>query len=549
MKILSLLKNNRISLLFVFILFSMFVQAVGTSYYFYVQFTDKNNSPYSLSNPSAYLSARSIERRAHRASTYDSTDLPINPVYLQQVEALGIHVHCRSKWLNGATVLLTDTSKMSLVRALSFVKFVQYTGLNNGATPFSSKKKMVKASSNYGNATTQIDQLNGKYLHNLGFRGKGITIAVIDAGFNNVNVNHAFDSLRFYNRILGSKDIINPTSNIYAEDAHGANVLSTMAGNLPTQYLGTAPDASYWLIRTEYAPTEYLVETDFWCTGIEFADSVGVDVVNSSLGYTEFDDPSMNFTYSKMNGTYSRATLAANLAAKKGIIVCSSAGNEGNKPWKYISSPADAKGIIAVGGITTSLTSSTFSSYGPSYDGRVKPEICSLGTSSAIVNTSGLATTGNGTSYASPIMAGMMACFLQAAKTTYPACNVEILLKSVFESASHYLAPTEQLGYGIPNFQTALAKLPFSNAVKITETKNLIIAYNTNDNTIYIRLFNQNAKAFSSVQIYSITGRLKISQEISDVETTLNANSLMSGMYIVSFTGIGKPESHKLIIR
>ncbi len=549
MKRYNILKNAKFSLLLLFVFISTLLQAVSSSYYFYVQFTDKNNSPYSLSNPAAYLSAKSIERRAHRGSAFDSTDLPVNPNYLNQIKALGVNVHSKSKWLNGATVILTDSSKMSLLRALPFVKFVQYTGLNSGGSPLTAKKKIMGDSPNYGAATTQINQLNGKYLHNLGYRAKGIVIGVIDAGFNNVNINRAFDSLRFYNRLLGTKDIINPSSNIYAEDSHGANVLSTMAGNIPNEYLGTAPDASYWLIRTEYAPTEYLVETDFWCAGIEFADSVGVDVVNSSLGYTQFDDASMNFTYSNMNGTYSRASLAASLAAKKGIIVCNSAGNDGSKPWKYIGVPADAKGIVAVGAITTLLAPSSFTSFGPSFDGRVKPEISSLGTSSAIVNTSGLVTYGNGTSYASPIMAGMMACYLQAAKVTYPSCNIDTMLKSVFESASLYANPSPQMGYGVPNFQTALARLPISNTVKISETKDLIIAYNYQDKTIRIRMYNQLFSKLKTVQLYSIAGSLKLTQPVSDIETILNAEQLMPGMYIVSFTGNVKPASYKLIIR
>ena len=320
---LSITPKHFVQLFIVSILFiSTSVQSAVTSYYFYVQFANKNNSPYSLSNLSEFLSARAISRRTTFSVTCDSTDLPVNPSYIQQVENLGVHVHSKSKWMNGATVLLTDSSKMSLVRALPFVKRVQYTGKIDVDSPVSPRRsKNETTTSEYGSATTQINQLNGKYLHNLGFRGKDIVIGVIDAGFTNVNVNSAFDSLRIQGRLLGTKDIINPNSNIYAEDTHGAMVLSTMTGNLAGQFLGTAPDASYWLIRTEYGPTEYLVETDFWCSGIEFADSVGVDVVNSSLGYSTFDDTKMNFSYADMNGKVSRASIAANLASKKGIIV------------------------------------------------------------------------------------------------------------------------------------------------------------------------------------------------------------------------------------
>jgi hypothetical protein len=332
---------------------------------------------------------------------------------------------------------------------------------------------------------------------------------------------------------LGTKDIVNPNSNIYAEDTHGAMVLSTMTGNLPGQFLGTAPDASYWLIRTEYSPTEYLVETDFWCAGIEFADSVGVDVVNSSLGYSTFDDTKMNFTYTNMNGQVYRSSRAAALAAKKGIIVVNSAGNDGNKPWHYISTPGDASGIVTVGGVTTTGMPSTFSSFGPSPDNRIKPEICALGTDAAIVSITGAPIVGNGTSFASPIMAGMMACFLQASKTTCPTCAMDTLLGTVFSTGSIYKNPTAQMGYGIPNFQTALAKLPFQKAVKVTETNEFIIGYDRNDKTIHIRLFDKQNTSALTIRIYSITGSLQIQQAFLEPETVIQGAKLSTGMYLM----------------
>ncbi|MEI8085385.1 MAG: S8 family peptidase [Paludibacter sp.] len=542
-----MVKSNTIHLSIILLLFiAISIQASTTSYYFYVQFANKNNSPYSLTNPSEFLSAQSIARREHRAPIYDSTDLPINPSYLSQVNNLGVNIHNRSKWMNGVTVLIRDSSVMSQVRALSFVKFVQYTGKLDGAATISAKK--IKTTINYGTATSQIDQLNGKYLHNLGYRGKDIVIAILDAGFNNANTNIAFDSLRLQGRLLGTKDIINPNSNIFAEDGHGAMVLSTMTGNLPNQFLGTAPDASFWLIRTEYVPTEYLVETDFWASGIEFADSVGVDVVNSSLGYTEFDDASMNFTYADMNGKVSRASRAATLAAQKGIIVVNSAGNDGNKAWHNIGVPADAEGIVTVGAVTSTGSPSSFSSFGPSSDFRVKPEICSMGTSAAVVSTSGTTISGNGTSFASPIMAGMMACFLQASKSIYPPCDVPTLLKTVFESGSLYANPTAQMGYGIPNFQLALAKLPFTSLTEITETKDVIIAYDRNDKSIHVRLLDNQIAEGKSIRLYSITGSLQMNMPLNEPETLLHTDKLFPGMYVISISGNGKTSTHKVVI-
>ncbi|MDR3651486.1 MAG: S8 family serine peptidase [Paludibacter sp.] len=543
-------RTRFIGFFIVFLLLSSVVVQAQTSYYFYVQFKDKNNTPYSLSNPADFLSARSIARRTAFGISCDSTDLPVNLSYLQQIKNLGIQVHNVSKWMNGATVLLSDSSLMSQIRSLSCVKFVEYTGLLNGPVLApSSKVTSQKATLNYGVATTQINQLNGTGLHNEGYRGKGIQIAVIDAGFTNVNINPCFDSLRLQGRLLGTKDIINPNSNIFAEDTHGAMVLSTMTGNLPGQFLGTAPDASFWLIRTEYSPTEYKVETDFWASGIEYADSVGVDVVNSSLGYTQFDDPLMNFTYSDMNGKVSRASRAANLASKKGIIVCSSAGNEGNASWHYISSPADADGIVTVGAITSTGISSVFSSFGPSYDGRIKPEICAMGTSASVVSTGGLTTTDSGTSFSSPITAGLMACLLQRYKTLNSTLNLTTLLNSVFESGSLYNNPTAQMGYGIPDFTQAEQNLITLNSLQQINNSNLVVAYNSANKNLNIRFIGVLSPVQASVRIYSITGNMLLNQSLVNSSTYFNVDNFPTGIYAVCVTENGKMETRKIIIQ
>jgi len=535
-------------ILFLFISQS-FVHAQVTSYYFYVQFTDKNNTPYSLSSPSEFLSDRAITRRTSFGLTCDSTDLPVNPAYIQQIRNLGIPVHNRSKWMNGVTVLLPDSSIMNQVRILPFVKFVEYTGKLVGPVLSPKKQYPVKNAFNYGIAAGQINQLNGTGLHNEGYRGKGIQIGVIDAGFMNVNINPAFDSLRLQGRLLGIKDIINPNSNIYAEDSHGAMVLSTMTGNLPGQFLGTAPDASYWLIRTEYAPTEYKVETDFWCSGIEFADSAGVDMATSSLGYSTFDDSSMNFTYASMNGKVSRASLAANLASKKGIVVLVAAGNEGNTGWHYISSPSDADGIVTVGAVNSAGTPSDFSSFGPSADGRVKPEVCATGTTSALINTAGTPSTGNGTSFATPIMAGMLACLLQKYKAIDAMVDVPTLLNSVFKSGSLYSNPTSQMGYGIPDFLKAEQNLKIFDSIRMIEKDNFTIGYNPVFNTLNIRFTNGRLLPDTIVRVYSMTGSLVIQQPLTNYSTYLQTDKLQTGIYAVSVSENGQVDTRKVLIR
>ena len=520
-----------------------------TNYYFYVQLKNKNNSPYSLSNPSAYLSARAIARRTSFNVAIDSTDLPVNQAYVQQIQNQGVPVHSVSKWMNGVTVKLTDSTKMSQVRALPFVSFVQYTGLLVGAVLTNQTKQNVLQTLNYGIAAGQINQLNGTNLHNEGFKGKGIHIAVIDAGFTNVNINPCFDSLRLQGRLLGTKDVINPASNIYSEDTHGAMVLSTMTGNMPGQYLGTAPEASYWLIRTEYSPTEYKVETDFWCSGIEFADSVGADIATSSLGYYTFDDPSMSFTYADMNGKVSRASRAATIASKKGMVVLVAAGNEGQTAWKYIGSPADADGIISVGAVTSTGIPSSFTSYGPSYDGRVKPEICATGTASALVNTSGTPSYGNGTSFATPIMAGMMACLLQKYKSQSQNPSVTTILQSVFKTGSLFSNPTAQMGYGIPDFKVAEQNLTTFDSVQQLNKNSFLLSENKDFKTLTIRFVNENFARQASVRIYSVTGNLIFSQPITDTSTVIRTSNFASGIYAVCMTENGKTETRKILIK
>jgi hypothetical protein len=540
--------KSRLNTTILFLLFLLSGSLTAeTSYFFYVQLANKNGSPYSLSNPSVYLSERAIARRAFFRIACDSTDLPISPSYILQIESIGANIHCRSKWMNGVTVLVSDSNIMKQVRALPFVKWVQYTGKRDVTLPPSTKIKAETTILNYGSAKVQINQINGSYFHNAGYTGQGILIGVLDAGFTNVNVNHAFDSLRLQGRLLGTKDIAEPNSDIYSQDEHGADVLSIMTGNLPGKYLGTAPNASYWLIRTEYSPTEYLVETDFWTSGIEFADSVGVDVVNSSLVYTEFDDPSLNFTYNDMNGKVSRASRAATLASKKGIIVCNSVGNYGSSLWQYLGSPADADGIITIGAVTSIGSSSDFSSFGPSYDGRVKPEICALGSSTVFVNKNGSVLMGNGTSYSSPVIAGTVACLIQALKETNSHFDIESIRTLIIQSASAYPNPTDQLGYGIPDFDKVLKYLNFYNSKK-TELASFEVNYDAQDKAIHLVMFNNSETTEKIARIYSIIGCKIVEKTITGTITILSVPKMTSGIYLVCISENGKLESKKIIV-
>ncbi len=517
------------------LLFFIFIQLDG-SYYFYVQLTDKNNTPFSLSNPESYLSQRAIERRNYYNVPVDSTDLPVNPQYIKQISDLGIHIHCTTKWLNGVTVLVQDSSIIASVRMLPFVKFAQYTGITfeNPVVPVPSSK--IKTTDfDYGVAAAQIDQMNGRLLHQNGFSGENIHIAVIDAGFYGVDTNPAFQILRIENRLLGTKDFVNPQSNIYTENGHGAYVLSTMATEIDGTFVGTAPKASYWLIRTEAAVGEYLCEPDFWISGIEYADSAGVDLATTSLGYTTFDDTSMNYTYSQLDGKTIRASIAADMAYKKGILLLNSAGNEGNKAWKHISVPADAEGVITVGSVTKDSIPSSFSSFGPSADGRIKPELCATGSSSALVNSNGTTTSGNGTSFATPILAGLTACYLQAAKEKNPVHTLDELRNLLYQSGHTYQNPTPQMGYGIPNFLTVYDSLQKSSILRLT-ADNKKLAHKiliTDDKPLIFRIPDSYPNSSYTAYIYSVSGQLRAKRKVRNRTVTVNSYEFDKGVYIL----------------
>ena len=535
------------------------------SYYFFFQFKDKNDTPYSLDNPAAYLSSRSIQRRSEQQIAIDSTDFPVNTSYISQVVNQGVFFHSASKWMNGITVQTTDSSLMGLIRPLSFVQQVYYTGkiLTVQPVPALRTKRMDPEDAQefehdvepvyeleYGYAAAQLNQLNGKALHDAGYTGKNILIGVLDAGFRNVDTNPAFDSLRIQNRLSGIKSIIDPSVNVYQEDTHGANVLSIMAGNLPGQFVGVAPHASYWLIQTEYVPTEYMFEVDFWVRGLEFADSLGVDVVNSSLGYTQFDDASMNFTYADMNGQVSRASRAAYLASRKGIIVCTSAGNDGNKTWKYISSPADADGILTVGAVNTSGTIAAFSSFGPTADSRIKPEVCATGWGTTLVDLNGnLVFNGNGTSYSSPIMAGLTACYLQYCMEQLPqSYRVDLIRQHIINSADRFNSPDNQYGYGIPDFQHVLHQTVTNNRRELQTEFPVKLKYLAE--TGEVRIMKQPAFETQGLffQIITPTGKIIHQQLLSDMVDAVNVSYLPAGFYLARIRYQGYSQVSKILI-
>ena len=422
----------------------------GDTLKYRISLKDKAATDYSLQKPEMYLSKKSIERRKRQGLEIDSTDLPVCKKYVDAIRKKGVHVLVTGKWDNFVTVSCNDSMLIAEIAGLPFVRSTErvWRGVAKRASERDSLiNKPLRTDSLYGPAITQIKMSHADRLHEAGFKGQGMTIAVIDAGFHNVDKIEAMKNIN----ILGTRDFVNPEADIYAESSHGMSVLSCMAMNQPNVMIGTAPEASYWLLRSEDEYSENLVEQDYWAAAIEFADSVGVDLVNTSLGYYSFDDPAKNYRYRDLNGHYALMSREAAKAADKGIVVVCSAGNSGSGSWKKITPPGDAENVITVGAVNKYGVLAPFSSVGNTADGRVKPDVVAVGLGSDVMGTDGNLRHANGTSFSSPIMCGMVACLWQAC----PELTAKEIIELVRRSGDRAVLPDNIYGYGIPDLWKA----------------------------------------------------------------------------------------------
>ncbi len=504
------------------ILFTVLVflglQVLAQSGKYWIQFSNKDNSPYSVSSPLAFLSQRAIDRRTSQGIPVTVQDLPVNPAYLAAVSATGATLLNPSKWLNGTTVLVSGPAILNQILGLPFVSeavYVAPSSKGNGSispkweqfekmNPFAQHPPVpgsVKHAAvfDYGSSYNQIHMLNGDLLHELGFRGQGMLIAVLDAGFFEVDINNAFDTLWDHNQILGTHDFVDG-GNVFDDNSHGTYVLSIMGGNIPGQLIGTAPKAHYWLLRSEDTNGEYLIEEYNWVSAAEFADSVGADIINSSLGYTVFDDPAMDHSYEDLDGLTAPGSRGAAIAAAKGILVCNSAGNSGGSAWEHIGVPADADSIVSVGAVNDQGNYASFSSTGPTPDGRIKPDLSTQGEGTWVAGSWGVFP-GNGTSFSSPVLAGMAACLWQA---NTALTNFQVI-QAMKQSASQFNNPDNFLGWGIPDFQMALMILSEQNYPNLDEGNSPKIFPNPFSDVLRIG-FTLNDSQQVSIEVFDITG-------------------------------------------
>jgi len=420
-----------------------------------ISLKDKAGTEYSLKKPEKYLSAKAIERRRKQNLPIDSTDLPVCRKYIDEIRKQGVKIVVTGKWDNFVTVSCNDTTLIDRIAALPFVLSTEKVWISPSAGKPSMaterdsvlNQPTIHPDSIYGRAITQIQMSNGDKLHEAGFKGQGMTIAVIDAGFHNVDKITAMQNIR----ILGTKDFVNQQADIFAESSHGMSVLSCIGMNRPDIMTGTAPEASFWLLRSEDEYSEHLVEQDYWSAAVEFADSVGVDVINTSLGYYTFDDKSKNYKYRDLDGRHALMSRQASHIADKGMILVCSAGNSGAGSWKKITPPGDADNVLTVGAIDKRAVLATFSSVGNTADHRVKPDVVAVGVGSDVIRTDGNQGRANGTSFSSPIMCGMVTCLWQAC----PTLTAKEVIELVRRSGDRAGFPDNIYGYGVPDMWKA----------------------------------------------------------------------------------------------
>lgn len=501
------------------------------TYWFY--FTDKSGNVFSVDQPEAFLSPHSIERRAWQSLPVDASDLPVTARYTDSLSSLGLEVLHVSKWLNGALVKSNNPQVIDTLYRLSFVDSVRWDHTKEPRyfpPPPSGKRfadpYQVPPDYQYGYSSEQIMQLKLDYLHEQGYTGNGVTIAVLDAGFNRMPVLPAFEVAYSTDQVIAEKSFVKEVGQVYAASSHGMSVSSIIIANWPGNLIGGAPDASLVLALTENPYSETRVEEYSWIQGAEWADSLGADVLNTSLGYTEFDDITTNFTYADMDGKTAHISVANGMTAAKGMVSVTSAGNSGNDPWRYIGAPADATNILSVGAVDQAGLLATFSSRGPTFDHRIKPEVSALGALTAIQATDSTARLGYGTSYSSPVIAGATALLWQA----YPALTSSELMRRIIEAGDRFIAPDTEYGYGIPDFRSAFWAITSMGDPSMTGQ--LKVYPNPFTNYIFVEAPYDQGGTYS-MQLLDIHGRAVYAAEITAPGRTDLPENILPGIYIL----------------
>ncbi len=531
----------RKTLLFLFFIFNVFAYAQEDAW---IYFTDKENVENSINNPITILSQASVDRKMAKGIPIDSRDVPVNEDYILQLKNTeGITVLAKSKWFNAVYVRGDVEIINALPESFLFIDFIDFADKNlNSANRIgvTNDKFLVEDSSisfNYGDTQNQVEMISADQLHLENYTGEGVIVAVMDSGFPNVDTMSAFQRLRDNDDLLGGYDFVDRTENVYAFDGndHGTKVLSDMAGFIQDQFVGTAPDASYYVFRTEDVSSEIPVEESYWVEAAERADSLGVDIINTSLGYKNYDNPNYSHTNQDLDGTTTFITRGANIANQKGILVVTSAGNSGADG---VGAPADGTGVFSIGAVNSDGEYAGFSSQGSDFQPTIKPDVVAKGLGAAVINSSNNIISNNGTSFSSPIMAGGIASLWQALPN---ATNLEIK-QYVRMSASQFDTPDYFLGFGIPNLAEALA-IGLSLQEKKFDT--FKVFPNPAETLLTIQIASVDNPTL--IEIVDILGKkiLEFSLEQSSIE--LDVSGFSSGLYIINLQNAETSQIFKLI--
>ena len=529
----------RITLFFLLFISSSPLMLSQTKNYYLVYFSDKTNTPFSLDDPTTFLTQKSIDRRGKQGYPLTSLDLPVDPVYTDSLRLRTVEVKNTSRWFNAALIFADTTLVKDSVESLSFVDSVAILSNYGGGLNLKSASKARTKFSTESTANTatnssdltQLNMLNAYYMDTLGYQGDSMTIAVIDAGFHNVDIREGFAHLFTNNQILGTYDFVDHETAVYEDHSHGTEVLSVIAGKNGEDNLGVAPNASFYLFRTEDDGSEYPIEEINWLLAVEKADSLGVDIVSTSLGYFDFDDAFFNYTYDDLDGQTAYSSQAARIAARTGMLLVNSAGNEGRSSWRYVTVPADVDSVLTVGAVYYNETYASFSSVGPTSDGRTKPNVAAQGVSTVILSSvrDGV-TTNRGTSFSCPLIAGFAAGVWQAYDTL---TNIE-LLKLLEQAGSRADDPNNEIGYGIPTFSRVQSIMEGTIIVDVLD----IVAVNpVTDQNIMLHIpLNQIGKEITMV-LFDVNGhelyRQKHSLSSSTYDTNYSLKDLDNGTYFL----------------
>jgi serine protease AprX len=518
-------------------------------FYFYrVYLRDKGGSLSSDYSPLDLISSRALERREKAGIPVpDYRDIPVNRSYLDIISGLGLKLHTTSKWMNTALFKSQSAFDVNSLLSLPFVTDVKTVKTPGKKSGFANKLDFQIIQTDFPPYDRPLTMINGSPMHDSGYDGKNILIAILDGGFINADIISSLNALRARKGIKTTYDFVKNNKSVYNISSHGTAVLSVLAGKIPGQIEGTAPGADYLLLKTEDVESEFPCEEDFWTAGAEFADSIGADIISSSLGYFNFDDPALNYKISDLDGNTAFVTRAADIAASKGILVVNSAGNERNSSWKRIIFPSDGGSVLAAGAVDADNHISGFSSAGPSSDGRIKPDNVAMGVSVPVQTSDNIVGRANGTSFSCPVLSGMAACLFQAVPL---ALNTDII-KVLHSTADRFSDPDSLYGYGLPDIVLALNEL--QNIYTKVPEKGIIVY--PNPTTASFEIIFQAPPENIRIEIISLTGKLLFNKDYSDYAgRTLIITELQNreqGIYflrVITGTGVSVRKIIKLRI-